>query len=150
MSPSNVLNAITTSIDIAAPVNEVWDDVARLESHVEWMADAERIDFLSESNSGVGTRMEVLTKVGPLTTTDVMEFTAWDPPHRMAIRHEGLFSGVGEFLLEPVGESTRFTWHEEIEFPLRFGGSVGAFLARPILQAVWRRNLKRLARRFAA
>mgnify|MGYP001813009881 CR=1 FL=1 len=96
------------TVDIPASPDEVWADIADLASHVEWMADAERIDFLSEQHSGVGTRMEVLTKVGPLSTTDVMEFTAWEPPHRMAIRHEGLVSGEGEFLLEPTEGGTRF------------------------------------------
>jgi len=140
---------IETSIEIAAPPAEVWDDLARLERHTEWMADAERIEFLTDSRSGVGTRMEVLTKVGPLRTRDVMEFTAWEPPHRMAIRHEGLVGGFGEFQLRALGPNrTLFTWRERLVFPKRFGGSVGAALARPVLVAVWRRNLSRLAARF--
>ena len=139
--------AITTTIN--APVAVVWDDIAELGSHVEWMADAESIDFLTESHQGVGTRMEVLTKVGPLSTRDVMEFTAWDPPTRMAIRHDGLVSGTGEFVLTPIDDATtEFAWREELEFPVWFGGPVGAFFAKPILRAIWRRNLKRLAARF--
>ncbi len=142
--------SIETSIEIAASPDVVWDDLARLERHVEWMADAERIDFLTPQHAGVGTRMKVLTKVGPLRTSDVMEFTAWDPPHRMAISHDGLVSGTGEFFLTPIGQDrTLFTWREELTFPARFGGAFGAALARPILTAIWRRNLKRLAARFA-
>lgn len=142
--------SIETSITIRASVTVVWDDIAHLASHVEWMADAERIDFETESQSGVGTRMKVLTKVGPLSTTDVMEFTAWEPPTRMAIRHDGLVSGTGEFVLTPAGDTaTLFTWREELEFPIWFAGPIGAFFAKPILQAIWRRNLKRLAARFA-
>ena len=141
---------IETSIEIAAPPPVVWEDLARLESHVEWMADAERIDFLTPERAGVGTRMEVLTRVGPLRTADVMEFTEWEPPHRMAIRHDGLVSGTGEFVLSSLGsDRTLFTWREQLTFPARFGGRMGATLAGPILKAVWRRNLKRLAARFA-
>ena len=134
---------------IPAPVAAVWDEVARIDRHVEWMADAERITFLSDATSGVGTRIEVLTKVGPLSTTDVMEFTGWEPPHRMAVTHRGLVTGVGAFTLEAVGdEATRFVWEEELTFPARFGGRVMAFAAAPVLRAVWRRNLGRLAARF--
>ena len=140
---------IETAVEIAAPVTAVWDDIAQIEHHVEWMTDAERIDFVSESRRGRGTRIEVLTRIGPLRTTDVMEFTAWEPPHRMAIRHVGMVSGSGEFTLAESGPNrTLFTWSETLDFPLRFGGSLGALLARPILTAVWRRNLDRLARRF--
>jgi uncharacterized protein YndB with AHSA1/START domain len=134
---------------IPAPVTEVWDDIARIDRHVEWMADAERITFLTDETSGAGTRIEVLTKVGPLSTTDVMEFTEWEPPHRMAIVHRGLVTGVGAFTLEPVGDrATRFVWEEELAFPVRFGGRVTAIAAAPVLRTVWRRNLRRLAARF--
>lgn len=140
---------IEVSVEVPAPRAEVWADIARLETHVEWMADAERIDFLTDSRSGAGTRMEVLTRVGPLSTTDVMEFTAWEPPHRMAIRHEGLVSGTGEIVLtETSADRTLVTWSEELDFPLRFGGALGEIVAKPVLAAIWRRNLRRLASRF--
>jgi len=90
---------IEVAVEIPAPVQAVWDDVADVASHVDWMADAESIEFLTPQTSGTATRMEVLTQVGPLRLTDVMEFTAWEPPHRMAIRHQGLVTGEGEFLL---------------------------------------------------
>lgn len=140
---------IEISVEVAASVDTVWADIARLDTHVEWMADAERIDFLTEHHSGEGTRMEVLTKVGPLKTTDVMEFIAWEPPHRMAIRHEGLVAGTGEIVLSEAGpDRTRVTWREELDFPIAFGGPVGEIVAKPILKAIWQRNLKRLAARF--
>lgn len=143
------MSRITVSIDIDAPRQRVWDEIAVLESHVEWMADAERIDFLSESRTGAGTRMEVLTVVGPLKTTDVMEFTAWDPPERMAIRHQGIVTGVGEFRLTALdGARTRFTWDEELTFPWHLGGVVTATLAAPVLRRIWMRNLSRLRDRF--
>lgn len=133
---------------IPAPIQTVWDDISNLASHVEWMADAESITFLTDHREGAGTRMEVLTKVGPFSTTDVMEFTDWDPPHRMAIRHEGLVTGVGAFVLNESGDQTRFTWDEELTFPWYLGGPLVAFFAAPVLRAIWRRNLKKLAARF--
>lgn len=135
---------------IAAPIQVVWDDIARLETHTEWMADAESITFLGDLREGAGTRMEVATRVGPLRTTDVMEFTVWEPPHRMAIRHVGLVTGAGEFTLTEIDPATtRFSWHEELTFPWYFAGPIGEFFGAPILAAIWRRNLAALARRFS-
>lgn len=139
---------IEVSIDIPRTPEVVWADVARLETHVEWMADAESIDFEGESRSGVGTVMRVLTKVGPLRTTDIIRVVRWEPTRAIGVSHEGLVTGEGEFTLEPVPTGTRFVWSETLEMPLYFGGRLGAFAARPILAWVWRRNLKRLAARF--
>lgn len=145
-----VMMRVTTAVTIDAPPHTVWEDIARLDTHVEWMADAERIEFVGEQRSGPGTVMRVLTRIGPLRTTDVMEFVAWEPPHRMAIRHEGLVTGHGEFVLAPIGdETTEMSWSEELRFPWWFGGRVGEYLARPVFVWIWRRNLTRLAARFA-
>ncbi len=146
---SRLVKPIEVQVTVPAAAPTVWADVADVSRHVEWMADAHAIEFLTEQQSGVGTRMAVETRVGPLRTTDVMEFTAWEPPRRMAVRHAGLFTGTGEFLLEPIDDgSTRFTWRETIRFPWFLGSRLGAMAARPILTAVWRRNLKRFAERF--
>jgi hypothetical protein len=113
------------------------------------MADAHSIEFPGGTHRGVGTRMEVETRFGPLRTTDLMEVTAWEPGRRIVVDHRGLFTGRGEFLLEPDDAgSTRFTWTEHIEFPWYFGGRAGALLARPIFRRVWSRNLNRLRNRF--
>ncbi len=135
---------------IAASPDEVWDDVADVSSHAEWMADAEKITFLSDQRSGAGTRMEVLTRVGPFSLTDVMEFTAWEPPVRMAVRHQGLVTGEGAFHLSASPYGTLFVWDEELVFPWWLGGAVTAFFAAPVLKAIWRGNLRRLAQRFHA
>jgi carbon monoxide dehydrogenase subunit G len=139
---------ITVQQVIPAPPQVVWDDIAHVDRHVEWMADARSITFLTDRHSGPGTRIEVLTAVGPLRTTDVMTFTEWSPPHRMAIRHEGLVTGVGAFTLHESGGGTRFVWEENLTFPWYLGGAVAAAAAAPVLRAVWRRNLSRLADRF--
>ena len=140
---------IDVGITVAAPVEAVWDYLSQIDRHVEWMADAESIVFLTDQTHGVGTRMSVATAVGPLRTTDIMEFTEWDPPHRMAVRHEGLVTGEGAFTLEPHGEGTWFAWNERLTFPARLGGDVTGFFAKPVLIAVWRRNLRRLGDRFS-
>jgi hypothetical protein len=117
---------------------------ADLARHGLWMADVESIEFDSEKRQGIGAVMRVVTRVGPFRTVDVMRVTAWEPHRRISVEHDGLFTGRGDFELSPVGGATRFTWSEDIHFPWRFGGPVGAAVARPILNLIWRRNLRRL------
>lgn len=140
--------AVVVDINIPQPPEVVWADVERLETHVDWMADAETITFESESRRGVGTVMRVLTKVGPFKTTDIIRITSWEQPRSIGVAHEGLVTGTGEFLLEPSDSGTRFTWREQLEMPWYLGGPLGVAVASPILAWVWRRNLRRLAARF--
>jgi carbon monoxide dehydrogenase subunit G len=135
---------ITVSIEIGAPLERVWSEAADLAAHVEWMADARSIEFLTDQRSGVGTRMLVETRVGPLKTNDVMEVTGWDEQHSIGVRHQGIITGEGSFRLEANRSGTRFTWTEQLAFPWYLGGPVTALAARPILRWIWRRNLEGL------
>jgi uncharacterized protein YndB with AHSA1/START domain len=136
--------SVTVSVDIRAPLAAVWAAASDLAGHRKWMGDVESIEFDSDSRQGAGTIMRVATRVGPFRTTDLMKVTAWETGRLIAVEHRGLFTGHGEFQLAAVGGATRFTWTEEIDFPWRFGGAIGAALARPILTLIWRRNLHRL------
>lgn len=127
---------------IDAPVDVVWDALADIGSHVEWMADARRIRFTSSSEEGVGTTFECETRVGPLRTTDRMEITAWEPERRMAVRHAGVVTGEGAFTLRPRGDRTELEWDETLAFPWYLPGRPAAF----VLKQVWRRNLRRFER----
>lgn len=141
---------VVVAIEVPADRRVVWEELARLEGHVEWMADVESLEFLSDTTRGVGTRVRVATRFGPLRTSDIMVFTAWEPPIRMAVDHRGLFTGKGEFRLESIAaDRTLVTWRELIRFPWYFGGPFGARLARPVFRWVWRRNLRRLRGRLA-
>lgn len=135
---------IEVSRRIATPHAEVWSALADLRSHTDWMKDARSIEFTGETRSGVGTRMEVETVVGPLRTTDIMEVVGWDEGRSIEVVHEGLVTGRGTLSAEPNGESTMVRWVEVLTFPWWLGGAVTAWLARPVLAAIWRGNLKRL------
>ncbi len=127
---------------------EVWADVRDIESHVTWMQDAAEIRFLGDQHEGSGTCFECDTKIGPFSLTDVMEITEWEDERTMGVRHVGLVEGTGEFTLRELEPGrTEFRWEEDLSFPWYMGGPVGAFLARPVLRFVWRRNLDRLKAR---
>lgn len=133
-------------VGIEAPPRAVWAAIADIATHVDWMAEARTIRFLGHQRSGVGTQFECDTRVGPLRTTDRMEVTEWKPGRAMGIRHVGIVSGVGRFVLRARMRPGRtwFTWDERLTFPITLGGPVGALVARPILRRIWRNNLSRL------
>lgn len=137
--------AVVVSTTIERSPAEVWADVRDIASHVDWMQDAAEIRFLTDHHEGAGTRFECDTKIGPFSLTDVMEITSWEDERRMGVRHVGLVEGTGEFTLTGLDSgATEFRWEEDLTFPWYFGGPVGAFLARPVLRFVWKRNLARL------
>jgi hypothetical protein len=131
---------------IAAAPDDVWRAVERIDSHTEWMADAERITFRGEQHEGVGAEFDCLTRVGPLHTTDRFVVTRWDPPVAMGIEHRGAVTGVGELRLRPLadGAGTDFCWDETLTFPWWLGSLVGERLGRPVLTRIWNGNLRRL------
>ena len=137
---------IHIAVMIDATPDAVWRTVERIESHVDWMADAETITFRSEAHAGVGAEFDCLTKVGPLHTTDRFVVTRWDPGVAMGIEHRGAVTGTGEFTLAPVdgGVRTQFTWEETLRFPWWLGGPVGEVVGKPVLERIWKGNLRRL------
>jgi carbon monoxide dehydrogenase subunit G len=138
---------VKVGVTIDAPPDVVWRTVEQVERHVEWMTDAASITFTSPSRRGVGTRFDCVTRIGPLRTTDRMTVTEWAPGRALAIEHHGVVTGRGRFTLgRRRSNRTRFTWTERLEFPWWMGGPVGALAAKPILRAVWRRNLATLKR----
>lgn len=143
------MSEIRVETELAAGIEEVWEDIRDIASHVEWMHDAETIVFTSTQQQGVGTTFDCLTRVGPIRLTDRMEITEWVDGVAIGVRHVGLVTGEGRFTLTPTGHNaTRFVWAETLHFPWWLGGPIGAWLGRPILRWIWRRNLQLLQTRF--
>ena len=134
---------ITVSVEIDAAVAEVWAVLEPVETHVEWMADAEAIHFQGDQRRGVGTSFVCDTKVGPIRLRDEMEITIWEPEAEMGVEHRGLVTGRGSFRLEPIDleRRTRMIWSETLSFPWWMGGPIGAFVGGFVLERIWRRNL---------
>lgn len=134
---------IELSLTIDSPPEMAWKHLSDLENHATWMKDAEAITFLTTQRRGVGTEMQVPTRVGPLRTNDVMTVTAWEEGHSITVDHHGAVSGTGTFHIGRVGSDTRLHWTETLRFPWYFGGPLGAAIAGPILRTIWRGNLAR-------
>lgn len=137
---------ITISTDIAAGVADTWAYVQDIARHDEWMHDAAKIVFTTDRTSGVGTRFDVETRIGPFRTTDEMTITEWTEEEVIGVEHTGLVTGTGRFTLAALGDHTTFQWAEDLTLPWWFGGRLGEVFARPILRLVWKRNLANLKR----
>ena len=130
---------------IGAAVEQVWSTIESIETHTQWMTDAESITFVTDQHSGIGTAFDCLTRIGPFTTVDRMTVTEWEPNAVMGIEHQGVVTGRGRFTLAVGGPGlTEFCWTEDLTFPARAGGGIGERVGRPILMRVWRANLARL------
>ena len=138
-----------SSVSIDAPRTVVWEAVADVRRHSDWMADAAEIRLTSVQATGVGTTFECETRVGPLRTIDRMAVTNWEEGRLMEVKHRGLITGVGRFRLEDQSNGgTTFIWEEDLSFPWWLGGRATAALASPLLALIWRQNLRRLAGMF--
>ena len=142
---------VRISTEMAFERARVWDELARLEEHAEWMLDAVAIRFVGEQRRGVGTRFECDTRLGPVHLTDVMEVTEWERGETIGVRHRGAVSGSGRFTLRDApGRATTVEWEEQLLFPWWLGSAVGAELAKPLFVIIWKGNLRRLHDRVEA
>jgi uncharacterized protein YndB with AHSA1/START domain len=138
---------IRVTADYDAPPEAVWAALEHVDTHVQWMADAETIRFITEQTEGVGTRFECDTRFGPFRVTDRMEITEWEPGRVIGVRHTGVVTGSGRFTIEPLGDGTRtrFSWEETLTFPWWLGGPLGSAVGgRTALRQIWQGNLRRL------
>lgn len=139
------MTRIRVGISIDAPPRQVWSKIEDVTGHTAWMQDAVAIRFTSAHHAGVGATFDCDTAIGPFRLTDRMEVTEWKRGRSMGIRHVGMVTGTGRFLLRRrLRGGTRFTWDEELRFPWWMGGPAGGLVAAPILRRVWRRNLANL------
>jgi carbon monoxide dehydrogenase subunit G len=136
-----------------AKPDRVWAVLSDWELQPTWMPDVKWMRLLG-SERELGAKIEVRTKVfGVPVATDLIEVTSWDPPHKLAIRHEGVVIGTGEWRLEAEPGGTAFTWTESFRMPPLLLGSIALLLYSPWQRAMLRRsirNLKRLVETTAA
>lgn len=134
---------------LPAPVERAWQELADWQAYPHWMPDVAWVRPVGPQR-GLGMRLAVRTRVlGIPLVTDTMAVTAWEPPTRMAISHQGLVRGSAEWLLEPAGDGTLFRWIEELRMAPPLLGEVALTIYRPILIRTFRRSIRNLAARLA-
>ncbi len=133
---------------IAATPEAVWDVLADLEHQAAWMVDVRKLQIVTQKQRGVGVIMHVTSALfGLPVVRDIMEITAWQPPHRMDVEHRGQFHGSGSFVIERSGQGVEFVWTEAFQPPLGvLGEAVFALLVRPHLRMVFARSMENVRR----
>lgn len=92
-------------------------------------------------------RIEAFTGWKGLGFTDPMTITAWEPPHRCVVRHDGrVVRGWAAFEVEPAPNGARLVWTEWLTLPMGALGELGFALTKPL----WRWFLGLSLRRFPA
>ncbi len=139
---------LATRIVLPAPPDTVWAVLSDWRRYAGWMVDVAWVRPLTAPHEGVGMRLAIRTKVlGLPLVTDRLEVTAWEPPHRLAIRHLGGIRGWGEWRLRPRAGGTAFTWVEQLRMPPPALGEIALQGYRPFLRRAFlgsMRNLERL------
>ena len=128
------------SLDIARPVEEVFDFVADQRNEVRYnpaMTDSIKI---TDGPIGVGTRFHatILRRGKPLAV--IVEYTGFDRPHLLASR--SVMTGAvvtGQMRCEPTAGGTRFRWEWEITVPglAHLAGPVLGLIGRRQERAIW-------------
>lgn len=134
---------IRSTVMIDAPIERVWKVLTDVEAQPRWMDDMKAVRVLTPPPIGVGTRAEGDIRIFGIGVLDPITITAFEPPHRFAVRHEGQFSGEGLVELESVdGGTTIARWEETIVPP--YLPHLGGVVLTPILRIVFQRDLANL------
>ena len=138
---------VETAITIDADPGVIWVLLTDWERQGEWMLEASEFVVLSEQREGVGVRAEATVKIGGIKTRDEVKVVGWEPPYRLAIRHQGWVSGTGELFLTPVAAGQTYVfWREQLESPLGLIGLLGLWIFKPLMRRIFQRDLRVLAR----
>jgi uncharacterized protein YndB with AHSA1/START domain len=103
---------------VEAPPEAVFDALADAPGWPSWFAEIDGCRWLTPAPHGVGSQREV--RLGPVRVTE--RFIVWDRPHRWgftfaAARPSIARAGVELVDLEPLGRTTRVTYHMAVQPP---------------------------------
>lgn len=105
--------AFTVTRTTSAAPEDVWrrvSDLARHTQHVPLTTVA-----VPESGVRLGAEVRARTALGPVGFVDAMLVTRWEPPRVLRIVKTGrLLAGWAEITVEPHGQGSHVTWHEEL------------------------------------
>ena len=138
--------SVDTLIVIDAPLDRVWTWVSDIDRQPLWMHEMKSVRLLSDPPVGVGTRAEATVRILGISVTDPVTIAEWEPPHRFAVRHEGLFTGGGVIALEggADGTTTIVRWSETLIAPVF--PHLAAAVQGPVFATVFQSDLHTLRR----
>ena len=139
---------VATSVQIAAPIDRVWEIMADPERALTFMSGVTRWETQGEPTTGLGARYRVLFRVGAAEIGGLIELVEWDPPRELAWTSVLGVDQRGRWRLRaaPNGRT-------RVELRMAYGvagagisGWVAERLAAPTLSGHLRRTLRALKR----
>lgn len=133
---------LSLAVDVDASPEAVWDAAVDWDRQHEWM-----VGTTVRGGHGLGATLTAFTGWHGIGFTDPMTVTAWDPPRRCVVRHDGrVVRGTAAFEVVPVeGGRARFVWTEWLVLPLGVLGEIGWLVVRPLVLPALRRSMEQFA-----
>jgi uncharacterized protein YndB with AHSA1/START domain len=144
------MGQVRSLVDIAAPVERVWEAFSDPYGWPEWIEGTEAMLSVEGEPLAEGTSYRERSVVmGPWKSESRWKVVEFQPHTRQV--HEGHLPGVGRLVLtvgfEPAGEGTRFSMDFRYDTML---GPLGALLDRLVVKRTMQRGFDRSVRNFKA
>ena len=138
---------LSVTILVNAPAEHVFNCLTNWPAQSEWMVGT-TVRATKQEGRRVGGELSAFTKIGPISFTDTMLITVWDPPERCSVMHTGtIVKGSGDFVVKAIAnQKSAFTWSEQFILPFGIFGKLGWLIAKPFVQLGLRVSLKQFAR----
>jgi carbon monoxide dehydrogenase subunit G len=131
---------LAQSVEIKAPMEEVWDYLVEPANVLGFMAGMTRWEAIGEPRSGPGARFKMLIRVGAADVGGVIETVEWNPPTDLAMTS---VTGVDQrvrWRLRPGSDGrtrVELRWAYGVA-----GGGIGGLIAERVAAPQLRRDLK--------
>ena len=142
------MHEIKESIDIAAPVETVFDFVADFRNALRWMHGFNRFEPITSQTRGTGAKVRASGRIGGVPISTELEITQYLPNRKIvSVSNHGLKS-LSAWLFEPKGTGTKVSFIGYYDLPR---GPLGAlmswgFINDLLLEHTWKslKNLKKV------
>jgi hypothetical protein len=104
---------VSATVDIAAPVDEVWAVVSDLTRMGEWSPECRRVLVVGRPRAGVGTRLLGINRRGPAVWPTLSRVVRHEPERAIAWRVRES-AATWSYELAPVEGGTRLTARREL------------------------------------
>jgi len=131
---------ITASVDIACPVDTVWDWIGTPEKAVKWQLDVSKTEMLDEMPDMVGSTFRETVADEGGSTEMRGTITGWEQNRLVSMHLEGDYNVVEiKWSLDDLGGRTRVTADSDIRFKGMLG--VASAMMRPVFKKKIRNQL---------
>jgi uncharacterized membrane protein len=139
---------VNVRIEVAAPVQSVWEIVSDPERALSFMSGITRWEVSTDPPTGLGARYRMLFRVGSAEVGGLIEIVEWDEPREFAWTSITGLDQRGRFRLRECGPG-----RTRVELRLAYGvagsglmGWVAEQVAAPTVRGHQRRTLRQLKR----